>query len=481
MIETIRKIASNGLENSTGRDPLKLALGATGFALAVGYAIHVNNGYYAREALLWLTVGLALLLLSVVLPAPAGKKARSSPFLAWLLGGGIVLETAASVWRARFGNEPLPIMAIAVIAGLGLLQLFEWARAKPVLIVLTVAAFSYCGYFAISLPNPGIDVYDWQQQTSVALTELHDPYLVRIAPRYAHLSYPPGVVDDSGYINCALPYPPLSLLMVVPGFVLGNDIRYSDLFAIAASAVLMAFARPGRIAALAATLFLLTPRVLYVLWNAWTEPLMVFTFSLVMFCACRWRKGMPWALGLFLASKQTAIFALPLVLLLVEGPKLWKQLLWIAVKAGVVVTVINAPFVFWNFHQFVRAVVLLRAVPSFRPDALTYLVWVYSMTGKIPPTWIGVIVGAAAVTLVLWKAPRTPPAFAAGVTLVTALFFAFSKQAFCNYYFLTIGTACWAIAATDLAVEWRFSAVSAPEEMTGAESVIPDDRLSSRT
>ena len=431
-------------------DPRITALGGFGFALAVGLSIHINNGFYSRQALLWLTIGLASLLLWLFLPAPAGKLAGSPSALAWVLAGGIVLEAIVLLWRAISGVEPLPTIAICVIAALGLLQVFGWARVKAVLLVMAVAAFSYSGFYTISLPNPGIDVYDWQQQTSVALTEMRDPYLVRFAPRFANRFYPPEVVGPDGYVNTALPYPPLSLLMVLPGFVLGNDVRYADLFAIAASALLMAFARRGRIAALTATLFLLTPRVLYVLWNAWTEPLMVLTFSLLMFCACRWRKGIPWAFGLFLASKQTAVLAVPLVVLLVEGPKLWKQLFWIAVKAGIVVAVINAPFVFWNFHDFVRAVVLLRAVPSFRPDALTYLVWIYSLTGKVPPTWIGAVVGVAAIALVLWKAPRTPAGFAAGVTLVTALFFAFSKQAFCNYYFFTIGTACWAIAAARL-------------------------------
>jgi hypothetical protein len=61
-----------------------------------------------------------------------------------------------------------------------------------------------------------------------------------------------------------------------------------------------------------------------------------------------------------------------------------------------------------------------------------------------------VVLAAAAIALVLWKAPHTPAGFAAGVTLVTTLFFAFSQQAFCNYYYFTIATACWAIAAARL-------------------------------
>ncbi len=450
MIAIARKTALFGDQNSTARDTLTLSLGAAGFALAVGYAIHVNNGAYSQQALLWLTVGLALLLVSLLLPSRGRKPPSPCSVVAWVLAAGIILETLVLLWRARAGVGTLPIVATVAVAILGLLQLAGWARLKAVFLLLALVAFSYTGFYTISLPNPSIDLYDWQTQTSIALTEWRDPYLVRIAPRYGKQLYPRGTVDEHGYTIYALPYPPLSLLMSLPGFVLGNDVRYADLFAMAASAVLMAFARPGRIAALAATLFLLTPRVLYVLWNAWTEPLMVLTFSLAMFCACRWRKGLPWALGLFLCTKQTAVFALPLVPLLISGPKRWRQLFEMSIKAGVVVAVINLPFLVWNVREFVRAVVLLRVIPAFRNDALTYLVWIYSLTGKIPPTWIGIPLAAGAIALAWWKAPRTPACFAAAVTLVTALFFAFSQQAFANYYFFTIGTACWAIAAAEL-------------------------------
>ena len=447
MTAPFRQLAANGEQDPTERDTLKLSLGAIGFVLAVGYAIHVKNGYYAPEALLWLTIGLALLLLSFLLPDVRPSQRTSSRVLAWVLAAAIVVETLVGLWRATKGVGLLPVFATVVVAVLGLVQLRDWVRLKPLFVALAVAAFAYTGFYVISLPDPAIDVFDWQQQTSLALTGARNPYLVRIAPRYGKQLYPRGTIDENGYAIYALPYPPLSLLMVLPGFVLGNDVRYADLFALVVSAVLMAFARPGRVAALAALLFLLTPRTLYVLWNAWTEPLMVLTFSLVMFCACRWRSGLPWALGLFLATKQTTIWAVPLVVLLVEGPNLWKQLLLIALKAGAVVAVINAPFLLWNVREFVHAVVLLRVVPSFVPYALTYLAWMFRLTGKVPPTWLGAVLAVAAVVLVLRKAARTPAAFAAGVTLVTALFFAFSQQAFCNYYYFTIGTACWAIAA----------------------------------
>jgi len=61
--------------------------------------------------------------------------------------------------------------------------------------------------------------------------------------------------------------------------------------------------------------------------------------------------------------------------------------------------------------------------------------------------WSMLAAGVATV-LVLRRAPRTPAGFAAGASLVFLAFFAFNKQAFCNYYFFVIGGICCALAAS---------------------------------
>lgn len=62
-----------------------------------------------------------------------------------------------------------------------LLPLGRW---RILLLALAIAAFLYGGVFAINLMDPQIDVLDWQQQTSGALPEGHNPYELRFAPRY---------------------------------------------------------------------------------------------------------------------------------------------------------------------------------------------------------------------------------------------------------------------------------------------------------
>ena len=116
-----------------------------------------------------------------------------------------------------------------------------------------------------------------------------------------------------------------------------------------------------------------------------------------------------------------------------------------------VVAAINLPFLLWNVREFTRAVVLLQFMQPFRTDGLSYLVWLYSKTGVMNPTiWIPLLVVIPAIALALWRGTCSPAGFAAALTLVSVLFFAFNKQAFCNYYYFVIATGCWSVAAAEL-------------------------------
>jgi hypothetical protein len=101
--------------------------------------------------------------------------------------------------------------------------------------------------------------------------------------------------------------------LTLPGHVLGGDSRYADVAAIAGSAALMFLSgfQPvdgpdGRAVSVDASGAVLIE-------YAWTETIFAFTFSVMMFCAVRWRRALPYALGLFLATKQYSVFALPFV------------------------------------------------------------------------------------------------------------------------------------------------------------------------
>jgi hypothetical protein len=389
-----------------------------------------------------------------------------------------LISTCTLLYQTR--NDPGIGFLVLFVAALGLLQTTNLRIMRIPLLLAMVISFCAISAFIFTqrTKKPYIDVFLFQQSAADALQHGHNPYRMRIPNIYSEKNstvfqdprrygpgtpfYGPGVVDDNGWLTYGFPYPPLSLLMVMPAYLLAGDCRYAHMIAMGLSALMMATARPGRLGALVAVLFLVNPQGFYVIDQSWTEPLLVFTFSLAMFCACRWRKGLPWALGLFFATKQYTVFVLPALLLLLEGPNPFKQLLKMAAKAGLVVAAITLPFFAWNPHEFIRAVVQLQFVQPFRTDALSYLVWIYNHNGgQKPPIWIPFLLVIPAIIIGIRRCARSPAGFAAAVTFIYLVFFAFNKQAFCNYYYFVIGTAFWSVAAMRLQPNVRSAAGSA--------------------
>jgi hypothetical protein len=459
---------------SLTRDRYQTALALALCAFTLGIALDAGDGSYSRSAIKWLTVSL-LCCAAIALPRSdrletlARRILKPVFLIAFLFQISLLLQLT--------GTDPTIRTGLVLCAALGFILAFISSRLLwPVFAIMLIAFVIIVTIYFRRGDFPGIDLFYFQQQGVDVLLHGkvifwhgygpnarahglpahvfgHNPYAMRYANMYAPSTvfYGPGVVDENQYLTQGFPYPPLSLLMVLPSCALTGDCRYADVLAIGLSALLMATARPGRWGVMAATLFLLTPKVLRVVDFAWTEPLLTLNFSLAMFCACRWRKMLPWALGLYFACKQYTVLSLPALWLLTSGAYPSKQLWEICWKAGVVVAVITLPFFFWNPHEFNRAVVLWQFVQPFRQDALSYLVLIYRHNGgQIPPLWTPFVLVIPTMILGLWRCPRTPAGFAAMVTLVHFAFFAFNKQAFCNYYYFIMASSCWAIAAAQL-------------------------------
>ena len=252
----------------------------------------------------------------------------------------------------------------------------------------------------------------------------------------------------NGRLTFGFPYPPLSLFLAIPGHFFG-DHRYSQLVAMTTSGALMAFARPGRLGALAAALFLFTPRGLFVLEQSWTEPFLVLLLSATVFAACRREACVPYLFGLFLVVKQYLVFVVPLAWLIVRRPLDRNNLGRWALKALAIGAAVSLPLALWNISAFTRDVVTLQIHQPFRLDALSYMANAVREGGRPWPASFAFIAAVLAVGLSLLRAPRTPAGFAGAVALTYFGFFAFSKQAFCNYYYFVLGALCCAVAALD--------------------------------
>jgi 4-amino-4-deoxy-L-arabinose transferase-like glycosyltransferase len=279
-----------------------------------------------------------------------------------------------------------------------------------------------------------------------------NPYTLTFPNIYGDSSafYGPGMSVDNR-LQFGFPYPPLSLLLAVPGAILGGDFRYSQLIALAAGGALIALARGGRMGLAAAALYMFSPRGFFVLEQGWTEPYVVALLALVVFCACRFRAGLGVALGLLLASKQYMILALALVPLLQPlGPNRrprWRWIAALAIPAIAVATIVTMPLALWDLPAFIHSVVALQFHQPFRADALSFLAAFAYVTGGHLPGGCGFVAATLATLLALRRCRCTPAGFSAATAFVFFSFFAFNKQAFCNYYSFVVGALCVALGA----------------------------------
>ncbi len=426
---------------------------ATAAALALAYALYVGRGGPGVIPLAFLTLSIGL--------AAAAVLARTRPWLPLrgrlgrLLGFGLAVQVALLlVWPLTnplqlgapaaylpfwLGMAGATVVMAAPLVGIHIAD--RWRLLALVGIHLAIGA-----WVITQVPEPFIDVWIMQADGARALVEGVNPYL----PIYPNIHgpdspyYGPGLVVD-GELTIGFPYPPLSLLLVLPGELLAGDPRFAHLVAIELAALVMAATRPGRVATGAALLYLFTPWTFLMVAGSWTEPLVVLMLALVVLVAVRAPRLVGPALGLLIGVKQYALVGLPLALLLMAPD--WRTRWRLGWQSVLVAAVITTPFAAWDVGAFAWSAVGSLAVQAFRPDSLTYLA---ALPGDWGPrlSWLGFALLVPLALVLAWRAPRTTSGFAASAALVLLVFFAFSRQGSTNYYVAVIGALCCAIAAS---------------------------------
>jgi hypothetical protein len=444
-------------------EPWTLVLSLTAAAASLGYAIQMANGNLSPQALLWLTSTLVFGTVALLRPRGDFVERWDDRLPMGLLGLALagnfyyLLTTSPGIYlrpNAQWGGFAWYLAAVglsAFIAGAGLSKepwLGPWRM--PILLALHF----FLGVWLIhTSPNPWIDVHVFQRDGVKELLRGIDPYTISYPDIYGASSpfYGPGM-SINGRLLFGYPYPPLTLLMAIPGQLLGGDYRYSQLFAMTATGGLMAYARPGRLAKSAAALYLFNPRTFFVLEQGWTEPLIIFLLALSVYCVCRgFHRVVPYLLGLFCASKQYVIFTAPALLLLFPRGAAWRDMLRFGLKMALAGLAITLPFVLWNVPAFVRSVVTLQVYQPFRKEALDYLSWAFNSLPDLPSPSLKAlapIAGLGLSALSLWRTPRTALGYSLATSMAAVAFFAFSKQAFCNHYFFAVGGLCLALAVS---------------------------------
>ena len=370
------------------------------------------------------------------------------------LFAGIAVTAGNMCGTEAWGNRvPAGLACFAVAIVLGLIAV---ARSTPVpaetapspcprrawlilfafILLHMVVALVICRW----IPANDIDTFTVQQAAAQDLIHGIDPYGRTRTDIYdserSAVFYGPGMVVN-GRVQVGLPYPPLTALWILPGYLLG-DIRVSYVLAVVLAAVLIfAAGRTARDLWLAVFL-LVNPMTFYIEDRCFTEPLVLLLFSATIFTAERRRTWLPLALGLFLASKQYNVLALPLLGLLL-GDRSWRR--WgrpILLSLGIAALTL-LPFAIWDLRALWHDLVLTLVAMPFRPDAISFAVRLRFLL-KIGPVLV--------LGFLLWVAVRVRGValFAAAYGLAMLLFFATSRQAFANYYFL-IAQALFAAAA----------------------------------
>jgi hypothetical protein len=442
-------------------------------ALAIGIAIQLHDGEYTPRAIV--LVSIALLLGAVAVSLANGVRGfaqlkLTEPVFVLCAAIGVEFVLLFFTWPAGIdqhivtpASHAVYLVRLAVAAMVLVLGVAQVSLIRRWWFVLLLVAHLSLGIWMIrSSPNPHIDVWVFEQKGPEALLQGRNPYAAQQVkfPDIYHSTAPggqevygPGMSKDD-LLQFGFPYPPTSLLLSTLGYKLGGDNRYAQVFALALAGLFIGYSRPGLLPKLAAALLLFTPRVFFILGRAWTEPFVVMLLAATIFCACRRSKWLPIALGLFLASKQYLIFALPLTFLLLPEPfamksrQSWLGWLRLLFMAGIVGAVVTLPLALWDFQSFWFSLFTVQKKAPFRWDALSYLVFIgFRNSAWIPGVWVALLVAILAIALAAWNAPRNAAGFALGLGLVYLGFFAFNKQAFCNYYFFVIGAFCCAIAA----------------------------------
>lgn len=427
----------------------------------LGVSIIYSNGAYSEAALHCVVLALLVLgwrfLVSLRGDPPAHGDPTLAIGLAWVgLAGmlwigwndrGLIIY-AQRPWDAAKSAQVGMFLLLCSYVPAMVLRKVEHPAVRAVRFALFAVCIVIAGVDTIKVsPTPAIDVWSVQTKASAAFSKGLNPFTAVGTPN-----------TQPGVAGATIPYvyPPLQVYLSWIGWKLFGDVRYTMLMGLLVAGGAMRFiARrgepllaPTKLEPLledAPALFLwLTPKLLFVLEQAWTDTLEITFLSLFLAAYIKRRTWIAAVmLGLTLSSKQTMFWIVPMAALML-GLTLRQ---WIV--TGITGVVLAFPYVVWDFHAFKFAVIDFQNLLPPRSDGLTLTNWYAKKEAQklggaaIAFALAGTVAGAA-----MWRLRRSPSLFASSVALVYLVFFAFNKWAFANYYYLVAGLAALAAAAS---------------------------------
>lgn len=415
---------------------------------AAALVLGIGAGINSREPATCLTF-LAAGLVGVAFTASArGTGGREGGFMIRILAVGIAANVLIGlVAPPLVENWYRPFLAVVGTAAIG--ALFVPRLRTTLLVAVVVGQFAVFAWMVATKEPSDIDVYFFQQEASEVLLSGENPYELRYRNIYGEGTdlYAPEV-QSGDRVDFGFPYPPLSLLMALPGYLAATEYRYGAAVAAGVTALFLAFMRPSAAGAGIPAIFILSPLTLRVIYNGWTESFVGVLLAGAVLTAIRAPRWTPVLLGLLIASKQYMLPVLvPAVALLEAARRRTGAKRMIGIPIAVAAATV-LPFLLWNPAEFIHSVVLLQAYQPFRPDSVSIPGLLARLDLIVLPAWIAFLGGGAALLAVSRWAPRTPAGFAGATAIFFFVFFLLSKQAFMNYYYLVLVAVSCAVAAT---------------------------------
>ena len=430
-------------------------------AVILGFTLQISDGFYRPVA--YPSFCLAIACAAAGLLRGGSRVFARGPswsvfavIAAGLVGNFIMLASARPAYylKERWPSQhPGYLAGLAVAAVLTFGIALDDRRRRQVWFPALLAVFACLGVWLIrASPDPYIDVMSVQRAAIDALRHGQSPYSITFRNIYGgEVFYGANLVKDS-LVHFGLPYPPLSLLMAMPGQVLLGDLRYAELLALIGGAGAIGYAARDRIAPLAAVLLLFTPRTFFVLEQGWTESFAICWLGATVAAAARRSSTRGLMLGLMCAVKQHMVLSLAFASWLSDQPASHSPRNRLVITAVAVAAALTLPFVLWDPLGFWRSVVWLQLHEPMRADSLSMLS-LFAHAGWSVPRAVQALAPlvalAAGVALSFRFAPRSPSGFALAIGFSFLLMFAFSKKAFCNYYFFVLAALAAAVAVAE--------------------------------
>jgi hypothetical protein len=395
--------------------------------LAVGVAN--SNGHYdprslAAVLLAWALAAVGLLALARGHREPNRAEPPGALRVALALAVGAALASSLAYPAGIYGVEPAvstaralamlaTCVAVATVFGPG-----GAASAAGALVIVLATAGSLV--MTVASPRPSIDV--WFLLTQGA------EWTLRGANAYGQC----WINSTDPLTTCVYPYLPGQLLVDIP-FVIFGEVRYASVVAltIAAFAVWRIAALP--VAAALAALVVIQPKGLFLVEQAWTEPVLVAAMCVMVWAVIGQRSvAAMGAFALALACKQHMLLLVPLA---AWWPAFGMRRTAVSVLAAAAVTL---PWVLTAPAPFFDDAVLFNLVLPPRLDSLGVYAWLAQRGIEVPFALVGMatlaVIGACMTTL-----PRDARGFTVGSAFVLLTFSVLNKQSFFNHYSLVLG------------------------------------------